>query len=252
MNATRGSVAGKDGIIGKIGSTLTVGRGESDNRRGNFSFRIKMAERMENGVQENQISENRAAEQPSAEEVGVRVDQAELATRPLSQFILSKEYAGVSANPELIRPVTLVAASRPAEVRQGAASPSAPAPTRRIEYPFYDDDDESDPEPETAIRENVNETPEPSADPEPVESAAAGPEVLELSADRPVAPPQPTAAIEPEARDIPFQPVRLPNLLISHSVVSADELTAPLPGARVRSGEFPILDYFLKAVSRRR
>ena len=192
---------------------------------------------MENGVQENQVRENRAAGESPADGVGVRVDQAELATRPLSQFILSKEYAGVSANPELIRPVTLVTTPRPAEARQGAAFPAAPAPLRRIEYPFYDDD-----EPVSA--------PEPPAEPMPGEpESGAGPEVLDLSPDRPVIPPRPA---EPQTRDISFRPVRLPSLLISHSVITADELAAPLPGARVRSEELPILDYFLNTPSLRR
>ena len=254
MSATRRGrpvITGTACGIGKTGSTLTAGGRASDNQKGIVPFRLE-AERMEIGVQESQMRETRAAGESPADGGGVRVDQAELATRPLSQFILSKEYAGVSANPELIRPVTLVTAPRPASGRQSAAPPVAPAPFRRIEYPFYDSDDAPVPVPEPA-RDAAGEMPEPSAEPMPVgPESGAGPEVLDLTPDRPVAPPRPSAPAGPQTRDIPFQPIRLPSLLISHSAVSGDELTAPLPGARIRNGEFPILDYFLKAASRRR
>lgn len=195
---------------------------------------------MENDVQENQMREEPTAGEVPAVKVGVRVDSAELATRPLSQFILSKEYAGVSANPELIRPVTSVAAPCPADERRRETS--APIPARRIEYPFYDD------EPESAD----DGDPLPPPDSGTAVPDSAEPEVLELSPERPVAPPRPSAPIEPAARDISFRPISLPHLLVGFSTVSADEAASPLPGARVRTEEFPLLDYFLNGMPPRR
>ena len=141
---------------------------------------------MEENVQENPVREERAAGENPADEVGVRVDPAELATRPLSQFILSKEYAGVSSNPELIRPVTLVAAARPVGERRAAPVSST---TRRIEYPFYDDD-ESDAPPaaeEPIVPESAAAVIETAPDEEPV--------VLDLAPERPV-----TAAVRTDRR----------------------------------------------------
>ena len=194
---------------------------------------------MENGVQENQVRESFPAGEIPADGVKIRVDPAELTTRPLSQFILSKEYVGVSANPELIRPVTLVAASGSAEERRREP---VSAPARRIEYPFYDDD-ESDSSPVTV--ETCRTEPETVDRPE----SADAPEVLDLAADRPVSPPRPSAPVE---RDAAFQPIRLPHLLVSYSVVSPDEAASPLLPARGRNEEFPILNYFLNAAPLRR
>lgn len=196
---------------------------------------------MEENVQENPVREERAAGENPANEVGVRVDPAELATRPLSQFILSKEYAGVSSNPELIRPVTLVAAARPVGERRAAPVSST---TRRIEYPFYDDD-ESDAPPaaeEAIVPESAAAVIETAPDEEPV--------VLDLAPERPVTVPPPSEPIaEPVEREVSVRPVGPPRLLVSYSAVSPDEAASPLPGARVRREEFPLLNFFFNAVS---
>jgi hypothetical protein len=186
--------------------------------------------------EQNEVREKNVPEEASSGEVEVRIDSADLSARPLSQFILAKQYEGITANAGSARPVTLVASVRPVGGKGPAArkSPRRYVSPCRVEYPLYDSDADSFPFPEpeeNAVLVKPDST-EPSS-----EVSVSTPFPLLLT-PRPV-----SAETVPSSSEAPGSSMR-----IRFGAVSADEAALPLVCDRDQAEDYPIFNRYLALV----
>lgn len=177
-------------------------------------------------------------ESASSETVGVRAGETGAPTRPLSQFILAKQFDTITAGP---RSSLFTSVQRPPEKRSSSrpASPRGFMRPCRVEYPLYDGDSDEDASLSAVPNEPeqlVPETPEPvSIELTPSSFEAVFPE------------PSP-AACEMKPKEIVPEPAPGPFI----RVTAADsEVNLPLDSDRGRRERFPIFERYL-AVSRSR